>query len=456
MELKDLLLTPIYLAIFYGIAFSVRKKYTNVLTKKYFIPALSLKFLGAIALGLIYQFYYGGGDTFNYHYHTQIIYEAFLNSPSAGLQLIFGSTEGYNPDVALYAGRLYWYHASTEYAVVRIAAFFGLFCFDTYTVIGLFFAAMSFSGMWAMYLTFLRIYPLAYKKLAIAIFFLPSVFFWGSGLMKDSICIGALGWVFYGFYHTAILKRQIIFSALVGLLGVYLLISVKVYILLSFLPPALLWIFNENNRRIKSAAARMLLKPFFLLLGLGAGYIGATQLTEGDAKYDVEKIGERTKINSEYLTSQVANGSAYNIGSFDGSLGSMVKVAPQAVVVSLFRPFLFEARNPVMLLSALEAALFLYLTVNLFYKTGVIKSLQLIASQPILTFCFLFSIVLAIGVGTNSGNFGTLVRYKIPLMPFYLAALYIMQFMASAKRKARLNQPQLNNPRKLRQLAVTE
>ena len=456
MELKDLFLTPIYLAIFYGIAFAVRRKYTNALTKKYFIPALSLKFLGAIMLGLIYQFYYHGGDTFNYFNHTRVIYEAFTNSPAIGLKLIFGSNTVFNSDTAPYVARMYWYHADTEYFVVRIAGFFGLFCFDTYTIIGLMFAGLSFSGMWAMYLTFLRIYPLAYKKLAIAVFFLPSVFFWGSGLMKDSVCIGALGWTFYGFYHVAILKRYVLYATLVGALGVYLLISVKIYILLSFLPAALLWVFNENNRRIKSAAARMLLRPFFLLLGLGAGYLGATRLTEGDAKYDVDKIGERTRINSEYLTSQVANGSAYNIGAFDGSLGSLVKVAPQAVVVSIFRPFLFEARNPVMLLSALEAALFLYLTVTLLYRTGVGKSLKLIASQPILTFCFLFSIVLAIGVGTNSGNFGTLVRYKIPLMPFYLSALYIMQFMARPQRRAKPRRVQANSARKFGRLAVTE
>ncbi|MFD1466674.1 hypothetical protein ACFQ48_00445 [Hymenobacter caeli] len=433
MELNDLLLTPIYLGIFYSIAFSIRGRFTNVYTKPYFIPALTLKFLGAIVLGLIFQYYYGGGDTFNYYNHTKVIYGAFINSPLAGLKLIFSSTNSFDPDTAPYVGQLYWYRSPTEYFVIRIAAFFGLFCFGTYTIIGLMFAALSFSGMWAMYTTFLRIYPLAYKQLATAVFFLPSVFFWGSGLMKDSICIGALGWTFYGFYYSTIAKRSILFSVLVGLLGAYVLYSVKVYILLSFLPPALLWVFNENNQRIKSSTVRLVLKPFFLLLGLGAGYIGATRLTSGDDKYDVNKIGERTKINSEYLTTQVSNGSAYNIGTFDGSASSLVKVAPQAVVVSIFRPFIFEARNPVMLLSALEATLFLYLTVTLFYRTGVLKSLQLIISQPILTFCFLFSIVLAIGVGTNSGNFGTLVRYKIPLMPFYLSGLYIMQFQARPK-----------------------
>lgn len=436
MGLQDILLTPLYLLLFYGIAFTIRPKVTNKFTKRYFIPALSVKFLGAIGLGIIYQFYYGNGDTFNYFSHTKVIYAAFTDSPIIALKLIFNSTTGFDPQTAPYVGQLYWYHASTEFFVIRVASFFALFCFDTYCVIGLMFAVLSFSGIWAMYITFVRIYPLAYQKLAFACFFLPSVFFWGSGLMKDSLCIGALGWTFYGFYHATIEKKNIVSASIWGLLGAYALISIKVYILLSFLPPALLWIFNENNRRIKSAAVRTILKPFFLILGLGAAYVGATRLTAGDDKYDVDKIGERTKINQAYLTTQAANGSSYDIGTIDGSLGSIVTVAPQAVVVSLFRPFLFEARNPVMLLSALEAALFLYLTVVLFYRTGLIKSFQLIASQPILSFCFLFSVVLAVGVGTNSGNFGTLVRYKIPLMPFYLSALYIMQFQTKLKKKA--------------------
>ena len=431
MELKDLFLTPIYLAIFYGIAFAVRRKYTNALTKKYFIPALSLKFLGAIMMGLIYQFYYHGGDTFNYYNHVKIVYQAFLDSPFLGIKLILSHGE-FDPQLSKYIGPMYWYRASTEFFIVKIASLCALFCFDTYTVIALLFAGASFTGMWAMYLTFLRIFPLAYKKLAIAVFFLPSVFFWGSGLMKDSLCIGALGWVFYGFYHIFIIKKNKATAGIMGAIGIYILISAKIYILLSFMPPALFWVFNENSNKVKSASLRLLLKPLFLIVGAGAAYFGAINLTAGDERFDVENIGERSKITKDYLSSYVASGSAYDIGNLDGSLASIVQVAPKAVFITLFRPFLFEARNPVMLLSALEAGLFLYLTISLIYKTGFFKSLRLIASEPILTFCFLFAIILAIGVGTTSGNFGTLVRYKIPLMPFYLSALYIMQFKARA------------------------
>jgi hypothetical protein len=341
-----------------------------------------------------------------------------------------------------------WYHAPTEYFVVKTAAFFGLFTFGTYTAIALFFALISFSGMWAMYLTFLKLYPRLHKEFAIAVFFLPSVFFWGSGILKDTLTIGALGWLFYGFYRGTIEKKNIFSSIIIILISAYVIKTVKIYVLLAFLPPAILWIFAENSRRIRNKGMRLLLLPLLLSIGAVVAYFGATRLTAGDTRYDIDHIGERTKINAEYLYNLTVQqqGSAYSIGEFDGSIGSMLKVAPQAVIVSLFRPFLWEARNPVMLLSALEAFLFLYLTITLFYKTGLKKSFRFISSKPIVTFCFVYALVLAFAVGTNSFNFGTLVRYKIPLMPFYLSALYMMQANMRKPEKVRQKVKTIKRP----------
>jgi hypothetical protein len=41
-------------------------------------------------------------------------------------------------------------------------------------------------------------------------------------------------------------------------------------------------------------------------------------------------------------------------------------------------------------------------------------------------YCFLFSCVFALFVGASTLNFGSLVRYKIPCMPFYLIALFLI------------------------------
>ncbi len=447
MELSDYLLTPIYLGLFYALAYAIRPAVTNRYTKQYFIPAFSLKLLGAIALGILYHTIYGG-DTNSYFHHASIIYGAFGKSFSAGLHLIV--TDGtVTPDIAPYASQMAWFGAgSKEYFVIRVAAVGALLGFNTYSVTAIFFAALSFSGMWAMYMTFAKIRPQAYKELAIAVFFLPSVFFWGSGLLKDSLCLGGLGWLFYAFYRGAIEKKNIIRCLVIGFLAVNTIASMKVYILLAFVPPAALWVFNENTQRIKSQVVRWVAKPLLLLVGLTVAIYAMSVIAAADARFNIDKIGEQSKITATYLqgVSQNEKGSGYNIGEQDGTIGGMARLAPQAVVVALFRPFLWEAHNPTMALSALEATYFILFTLRIFWRVGFIKSLQAIASQPVLTLCFVFSLIFAISVGISSGNFGTLVRYKIPLMPFYLAGLYILQSItqpAVVARTSPLRRPQL-------------
>ena len=439
MDLKDLLLTPLYLGLIYAVAFAVRGQVTNIYTRKYFIPALSMKLIGAIALGLIYQFYYGGGDTFNYFIHSSLMYEAFGDSFAVGLKLLTSNGERL-PEFAKYTANMFWWQPdSTELVIVRIATVLGMFCFNTYTIVGLFFACISFSGMWAMFMTFAKIRPQVYKQLAIAVFFIPSVFFWGSGLMKDSLCLGALGWLFYAFYQGAIQKKRLLKSVIVGGLAAYLLYVTKVYILLSFLPPALVWVFNENSQRIKNAAVRMIAKPFLLGAGALVAVFAMSNLTEGNDSYDVDKIGKKSKITADYLyqVSVQQEGSAYTLGEQDGTIEGMVKLAPQAIIVALFRPFLWEARNPVMLLSALESSFFLFFTLRILFRVGASRFFGSIARTPILVLSFVFALVFGASVGIISNNFGTLVRYKIPLIPFYVAALYILQDVSSEGQKGR-------------------
>lgn len=42
-------------------------------------------------------------------------------------------------------------------------------------------------------------------------------------------------------------------------------------------------------------------------------------------------------------------------------------------------------------------------------------------------YCFLFALLFALFVGATTPNFGTLVRYKIPAMPFYVLAIFLIR-----------------------------
>jgi hypothetical protein len=284
---------------------------------------------------------------------------------------------------------------------------------------------------------FYHLYPQLHKKLAIAILFMPSVFFWGSGFLKDTITLGALGWAFYGFYFGLILRRNIMSNIIILVISLIVIKAIKVYILLCFLPAAFFWVFLEYRARITSRALQFFALPFTIAFSIPIGYQAIIKITEDNARYQLDNLANTTKVTAEWLTQMgtLQSGSVYSLGEFDGSFASLLSKFPQAVVVTLYRPFLWEVRNPVMLLSALEATFFIFMTLMMLREFKPGKIFTMLNDQPILLFCFVFSVTFAFAVGVSSYNFGTLVRYKIPMMPFFLSALYIIRSQAVKRSK---------------------
>jgi hypothetical protein len=75
------------------------------------------------------------------------------------------------------------------------------------------------------------------------------------------------------------------------------------------------------------------------------------------------------------------------------------------------------------------------LFIYVFFRVGPINFIGSFFKDPMIFFCFFFSIVFAIFVGATTLNFGTLVRYKIPCLPFYIIALFIILDIYNKKKK---------------------
>ena len=441
MNTQDLLITPVVLFLVYLLAYTLRPAFTDATTRRYFLSGLTVKIFGAIAVGLIYQFYYGGGrpsgDTFNYFANAAIIIEAFGDSFDTGLKLLLANGE-YEPEIFQYASRMYWFRSPTEYFVIRIIAVLGLLTFHTYSAIAVLFAALSFSGVWALFRTFYKMFPPLHRKFAIAVLFLPSVVFWGSGILKDSITLGALGWATWAIVRIFFERRGVPVATAILLLALYTIYAIKIYIVLCFLPAALLWVFLANVERVRSVAIRGVIAPVVLATVVALSYFAVVEIGKDNTRYSVDKLSETAEITARYLTyvGEKQGGSVYTLGDdFDFSPAGMLRKFPLAVNVTLFRPYLWEAYNPVMLLSALESFFTLALTIYILFQVGLGRLFRYLISKPIILFCLLFAIAFSFSVGISTYNFGSLVRYKIPMFPFYLSGLFILQHYAQYRAR---------------------
>lgn len=429
MELRDFLVTPIVLLLIYIIAYVVRPYVTDGLTRKYFIPALTVRLAGALLLGIIYQFYYSGGDTFNYHTHgSRIIWEAFLNNPSDGFALLFSSVGDQNHVAYRYSSQILFWGDPSSYFIVRLAAIFDLITFSTYSATAAFFAVVSFIGMWLFFNVFVRNFPHLERWIAFSILFIPSVIFWGSGILKDSIVLAFIGILTYAVKKLFIDRQVRILHVLLLLVSVVVIFEVKIYVLLCFLPAMLLWIYASAFYKIRSVVLKGLLIPFVFALIVVSGYFAVLKIGEDDKRYSIENLSKTARITAYdigFYTGKNA-GSGYSLGELDDSFTGMAVLAPAAINVSLFRPYLWEVKNPLMLMSALESFVLLVLTVYILFKKRMLFFRAF--GDPNILFCMVLSITFAFAVGISTFNFGTLARYKIPLLPFYSMALILIYF----------------------------
>lgn len=438
MELRDLIVTPLLLIVVYVVAYFVRPRVTDAITSRYFFPALTVKIFGAIALGFLYQFYYSGGDTFNFHTHgSRQVWLAFTESLASGFKLLFGADDQIG--IYKYSSKIVFYGDPKSYFVVKVASLFDLITFSSYSATGVLFSLWSFAGAWALYLTFYKRYPALHFYLAICALFIPSVVFWGSGILKDTLVLGALGLATYSIDGLLNQKGRRVFIIVMLFVSIYVIFNVKLFILQAFLPSVILWIVYKRIMSSPSVVVRILIFPFLLVGGALLSYWMVTKVGENDSRYAIENIARTAKITAYdigFYTGRDA-GSGYSLGEMDGTLANMIIKMPQAINVSLFRPYLWEVKNPLMLLSAMEGSFLFVLVIYILFSVRF--KIFSILNNPDVIFTLVFALIIAFAVGITSYNFGTLARYRIPMLPYFTITLTLLYFRNNERKLSRLD-----------------
>jgi hypothetical protein len=327
---------------------------------------------------------------------------------------------------------VYWTD-KTALLVARMLVPLCFLSFKSFIIMSLLLSWICYSGIWRLFLLFNEHFPQLEKQFAIAFLFIPSVAFWGSGLLKDSITISAVGWYTCFFYYFFIRKKYTFKGICYILISSFLLINIKPYIFFALLPGSLIWLSNERLAKVQSSILKALAAPFFILVGVGISFLLLSQMGDVLGLYSIDKVLERAVVVNIDQKQEYYGGNSFDIGEFDADPLSMLSKAHVAIAATLFRPYLWDVRNVVMLASALENTYIMLLTIFLLFRLKVIGFFSLIGKNPMLLFSVLFSLFFAFSVGIATSNFGSLVRLKIPCIPFYVASLFVLKFFYDQK-----------------------
>lgn len=429
MDILDLLVFVFY-AAFFLLFFSYKRK-TAVLQELRTIHLYGLlaKFAGALAY-CVFAWNSEGTDTFAVYYPygmnlMRLILEDFTN-----IKLIFTSAANFDETVLREVPHVGYMSSDSNLMVTKFTAVIGFFTLGKFMATNLFFSIIAFTGMWKLFMFFYELNPALRKAWAVVILFLPNLVFWSSSLLKDPLCIAALGWLTWSAGKLIDPREKKRGHLLNLIIWGYLLYVIKVYILLSYLPFLGFYLaFSYFSSTPLTFRKLITITAITALISMAAYFFSdfySAALTEHLTGDFIESI---ISYQESYAGLDYRVGSNFSLGvELDGSTASFIKAIPYAIFATLFRPLPWEANNMNALAAALESSLIFLFTLWVILRVGIFRFFLSIFKKPAVLYILGFALTFSVFVGLTTPNFGSLSRYKVPAIPFYLAGLILILY----------------------------
>lgn len=423
----DLLMGPLVLLaiLLFAYNYGKRKAKTDPAYQYYFKGAV-FKMLGSLGFCAIYILYFTeGGDTLDYHKNGSALINLLFTDMSKFLDVMFSSKPEFysyfNGDTGFPIKR-HFLDVKT-FNVSRILFLPQLICVNSYIATCVLVSMISYAGLFKVFRVFFA-QNVSYGKYAFYfILAIPSVLFWSGGISKEVIVITALGYVVWSVHNIQLRGIKSSYSIVLLTISLYVLVATKPYMFIALFPGIVLWFSIKRINTVKSVMLRVIIIPPVLILGMlmtvGIWQVSSIFLGEYSS---IEGILGKAAVSQEDLQNERYDGSSFDIGAYEPTAAGVISKFPQATVAGAYRPFIIESNNAVMLFSSLENTVLLVMTIiSVFYFRSFMR---LVGRNEFFVFCIVFSIILAFAIGLSTSNFGALVRFKIPLLPFFSGVLY--------------------------------
>jgi hypothetical protein len=382
--------------------------------------ALGCKILAGICVGLIYQWYYEGGDTFQFFAEAAKISEYIFANPSDIVKVFFSPEE-----IAGFEDQLMFSEQPRALFFAKVVSVFYFLTGGNYWLISVFFSLISFAGIYYLVEEIRNRYN-GIKPIALySFFFLPTFIFWTSGLLKESLAITCLTLavsIVLKMIRTSHYGRLLHWIML--LLTCWILWKLKYYyaaVAFPMLSVLLLYHLSENLGRWRPAVM------IIILLG--------SVLVISSLHYNLNLTRLPKLIYNNYISAiQSASGGHIRYYHFDGELAGFLLNLPLAFFGGLFRPLPWETDNALQVIVAIENFLILMALLIALWRSKLRWHTNHAADLVVL---LTYIISLSILIAFATPNFGTLSRYKVAYWPFFvmIALTLFLQNQKGRNRK---------------------
>ncbi len=377
-----------------------RKEHSEL--KRFFFPALVFRIGCGIALGLVYLHVYSVGDTFEYFEQGSRI--AAMTGESFGryIQFLWSGEELYNDGVEVAPRALF---------LSKITSVVVLLTGYNYWITTVYFSFVSFLASWALVREISACRDRYALPAVFAFLFFPSAVFWSSGLIKESIAMSCLFFVVTVSIRLWRASRVKTWQWILLVPALWMLWGLKYYYLAVLLPV----IFTElvMQRLIRPRLKVRLI--FDVVIWLAVFMVPAVIASLVHPNFYPERFLDVVVSNYEVFESISDPNDMIHYPDLAPDAPSIIKYAPKAVLSGLYRPFLWEADGSLQIVSALENALLILLTVG--FVVHVFKTRKV---GPLFFPVLVYSILLITFLALSAPNFGTLSRYRVGMLPFFV------------------------------------
>ncbi len=237
------LLPFFYFVLFAFIIYKCRFFHVEAISVFWNVLLFLAKVLAAYALYWVYTNTYTNramSDIFKFFDDSEGLYRLFRIAPIDFFKNFFGFADDFN-----YGGKYVdwmnnWLHPygnrmyNDNRMMIRIHTLLRFFSGGNYHVHSVFFAFFSFIGIQFIIKTFKTYIVHHFRWFYLAMFLFPSVIFWGSGCLKESLLIIELGLFIFCFFK---IMQQFQWKYLIGILiGITSILFTKFYILIVLIP----------------------------------------------------------------------------------------------------------------------------------------------------------------------------------------------------------------------------